>query len=83
VALEPRHERYPLAPVSTPDQTQQDQTPEDLPCPACRGTGRVISSLGGEPHELPCPWCDGTGRFLPGHDAQAAHPQGVEGEVHA
>jgi hypothetical protein len=40
----------------------------------------VISNLGGTPHELPCPWCDGTGRFLPEHDAQAAHPRGMEGE---
>ena len=41
-------------------------------CTACRGTGRVVSNLGGEPHPVPCPWCDGTGRFIPEHDAQAA-----------
>ncbi len=40
-------------------------------CSACRGTGRVTSSLGGEPHEVTCPWCEGSGRFKPGHDAQA------------
>jgi DnaJ-class molecular chaperone len=45
---------------------------EPPPCAPCRGTGRVISNLGGTPHEEPCPWCDGTGRFIPGHDAQAA-----------
>ncbi len=39
-------------------------------CRPCRGTGRVISALGGQPHELPCPWCDGTGRIIPGRDAQ-------------
>jgi DnaJ-class molecular chaperone len=40
-------------------------------CTACRGTGRVVSNLGGERHEVTCPWCDGTGRFIPDHDAQA------------
>ena len=41
------------------------------PCDACRGTGIVISHLGGEPHSEPCPWCDGGGVRLPAHDAQA------------
>jgi len=40
-------------------------------CSACRGTGSVISNLGGEPHELSCPWCDGSGVTTAGHDAQA------------
>jgi DnaJ-class molecular chaperone len=40
-------------------------------CSTCRGTGRVISNLGGSPQEVTCPWCEGTGRFIPGHDAQA------------
>jgi DnaJ-class molecular chaperone len=42
-----------------------------LPCDACRGSGVVISHLGGEPHEEPCPWCDGGGMRLSAHDAQA------------
>lgn len=41
------------------------------PCSACRGSGVVISNLGGEPQELACPWCDGGGVTLPEHDAQA------------
>jgi DnaJ-class molecular chaperone len=45
-------------------------------CTACRGTGRVTSTLGGERHEVICPWCEGTGRFVPGHDAQAAREGG-------
>jgi DnaJ-class molecular chaperone len=49
---------------------EPERTPDR--CPPCRGTGRVISRLGGEPHEVTCPWCDGTGRRTPGHDAQAA-----------
>jgi DnaJ-class molecular chaperone len=40
-------------------------------CRACRGTGKVISNLGGSPKEVDCPWCDGTGKYLPEHDAQA------------
>jgi hypothetical protein len=38
---------------------------------ACRGTGRVISNLGGTPSEVACPWCDGTGTRVAGIDAQA------------
>jgi DnaJ-class molecular chaperone len=30
-------------------------------CPPCRGTGQVISSLGGEPRKVTCPWCQGSG----------------------
>ena len=48
-----------------------DQPTAAPPCSACRGTGRVISRLGGEEHEVECPWCDGGGRRIPGHDAQA------------
>ena len=41
-------------------------------CNPCRGTGRVISGLGGEPKPVTCPWCDGDGVFVAGHDAQDA-----------
>lgn len=41
-------------------------------CAPCRGTGRVVSNLGGEPSTVPCPWCEGTGTFIAEHDAQAA-----------
>jgi DnaJ-class molecular chaperone len=53
-----------------------DQTPEPLPCSPCRGTGQVISNLGGSPSTLACPWCDGTGTFIAEHDAQAARREG-------
>jgi DnaJ-class molecular chaperone len=39
-------------------------------CLACRGTGRLISGLGGTPHEVTCPWCRGTGDRIPGVNAQ-------------
>jgi hypothetical protein len=38
---------------------------------ACRGSGQVISSLGGTPSMLACPWCGGSGERVPGIDAQA------------
>jgi DnaJ-class molecular chaperone len=50
-----------------------DDTPTPASCSACRGTGTVISSLGGAASELPCPWCEGGGvRLGTDHDAQAA-----------
>jgi DnaJ-class molecular chaperone len=48
------------------------ETPEPPECSACRGTGQLISNLGGSPSQVTCPWCEGTGRFIPDHDAQAA-----------
>ena len=53
--------------MSTPEPPEDRTT-----CTACRGTGEVVSNLGGSPSRVPCPWCEGTGRFLPEHDAQAA-----------
>jgi hypothetical protein len=38
---------------------------------ACRGTGRVISQLGGTESAVTCPWCEGSGLRLPEGDAQA------------
>jgi hypothetical protein len=38
---------------------------------ACRGSGQVISNLGGTPSRLTCPWCDGAGVRVAGIDAQA------------
>jgi hypothetical protein len=46
----------------------QEATPDA--CTPCRGTGRLISGLGGTPHEVKCPWCRGTGQRIPGIDAQ-------------
>jgi hypothetical protein len=46
-------------------------THEPRECMACRGTGRVISNLGGTPSTVDCPWCAGTGMRPPEIDAQA------------
>jgi hypothetical protein len=37
----------------------------------CRGTGKVISNLGGTPSSVTCPWCEGSGTRVVGIDAQA------------
>jgi DnaJ-class molecular chaperone len=51
-------------------------------CSACRGTGRVISGLGGTPHEVTCPWCGGDGVFKPGRNAQEGEkPSPPPGQV--
>lgn len=42
-----------------------------VPCSACRGSGHVISHLGGQRSVVECPWCDGGGVRLADHDAQA------------
>ena len=44
--------------------------------PACRGTGRIVSRLGGSASTVTCPWCEGRGQVIPGHDAQAARRAG-------
>ena len=41
---------------------------------ACRGSGQVISNLGGTPSKLTCPWCGGDGVRLADVDAQARWP---------
>jgi len=57
----------------TPNANTDARAAEPSECLACRGTGRLISGLGGTPHEVACPWCEGTGMRVPGIDAQA-HP---------
>jgi DnaJ-class molecular chaperone len=44
---------------------------EPRECMACRGSGQVISNLGGAPSDVACPWCEGSGTRQPGIDAQA------------
>jgi DnaJ-class molecular chaperone len=47
-----------------------DATAPPPECSACRGTGKVISGLGGTNTTVDCPWCEGTGTTIPGHNAQ-------------
>jgi DnaJ-class molecular chaperone len=44
---------------------------EPRECMPCRGTGEVISHLGGTASTVTCPWCGGGGVRVPGVDAQA------------
>ena len=55
--------------MATRDEIQPGEPP---PCAPCRGTGTVISNLGGIAQQVTCPWCEGGGVQLPEHDAQAA-----------
>ncbi len=48
---------------------------------SCRGTGKVISGLGGKPSTVVCPWCGGDGVRHPGVDAQAKWLDGAAGAV--
>jgi len=43
---------------------------------ACRGSGKVISHLGGTVSTVTCPWCHGGGVRVPGLDAQASWMDG-------
>lgn len=56
------------------DKGDGAEAPEPRACTVCRGTGTVISNLGGTPAQQDCPWCEGTGTEIPGHDAQAREP---------
>jgi len=56
--------------VATADDAHDPQR-----CTPCRGTGKVISTLGGTPEPVTCPWCEGSGRYDATHDAQAAKRQ--------
>jgi hypothetical protein len=40
----------------------------------CRGSGQVISNLGGSPSQVKCPWCAGSGVRVADIDAQAGWP---------
>jgi hypothetical protein len=54
---------------------QLDAAHEPRECMPCRGSGRVVSNLGGEPSTVTCPWCAGGGIRVPGSDAQAGWPR--------
>ncbi len=53
------------------DTHENEATHEPRECMACRGTGRVISNLGGSPRTVECPWCEGSGLRQVEIDAQA------------
>jgi DnaJ-class molecular chaperone len=56
------------------DQTEGSHGPRE--CIPCRGSGQVISNLGGRPSSVTCPWCAGGGVRLLEVDAQAKWLEG-------
>ena len=52
------------------DAQQAPSATEAAPCMPCRGSGSVVSNLGGKATNVSCPWCGGTGVRAPGVDAQ-------------
>jgi DnaJ-class molecular chaperone len=56
----------PIGMSTEPSETDRDRRI----CSPCRGSGKVISNLGGERREITCPWCEGSGEFKSEHDAQ-------------
>ena len=57
------------APSNGEDRTEEAHEPRE--CMPCRGSGELISNLGGEPSKVACPWCEGSGVRIAGIDAQA------------
>src|SRR6478736_1499617 len=53
----------------------QEQVSEARECMACRGSGSVISNLGGTPTTVTCPWCKGSGMRIAEVDAQAGRAE--------
>ncbi|HWW91279.1 MAG TPA: hypothetical protein VNY35_10935 [Solirubrobacteraceae bacterium] len=60
-----------MASENNDSEDRAESSHEPRECMACRGTGRVISNLGGSPSTVTCPWCGGGGVRVPGIDAQA------------
>jgi DnaJ-class molecular chaperone len=63
-----------VASKQTDDDDRADESHGPRECMPCRGTGKLISNLGGTPSTVACPWCDGGGVRVLGIDAQAKWP---------
>jgi DnaJ-class molecular chaperone len=60
-----------MASENSDSEDRVEASHEPRECMACRGTGRVISNLGGTASSVTCPWCEGRGVRIPDIDAQA------------
>jgi hypothetical protein len=49
----------------------------------CRGSGKILSGLGGSLSAVGCPWCNATGVKAAGVDAQAHWPASKEDHASA
>ena len=63
-----------MASETANNEDQPEAAHEPRECMPCRGSGRLISKLGGETSEVTCPWCAGGGMRVEGIDAQAGWP---------
>jgi hypothetical protein len=63
-----------VASDATNSEVQAEESHAPRECMPCRGTGQLISNLGGTPSNVTCPWCAGGGVRVPGSDAQAGWP---------
>jgi DnaJ-class molecular chaperone len=72
-----------MASEGSDSEGQAGTAHEPRECMACRGTGRVISNLGGTPGELTCPWCAGAGMRVADIDAQAVWAQRRDADADA
>jgi len=69
-----------VASESTDSEDRTEEAHQPRECMPCRGSGKVISNLGGTPSTVTCPWCEGGGVRLSGVDAQAKWQDGEKGE---
>jgi DnaJ-class molecular chaperone len=69
-----------VASESTDSEDRTEEAHQPRECMPCRGSGKVISNLGGTPSTVTCPWCEGGGVRLAGTDAQAKWQDGEKGE---
>ncbi len=67
-----------MANEQTGSEEQVGEAHEPRECMPCRGSGELISNLGGTPSKVSCPWCEGGGVRLSGIDAQARWGAGGE-----
>ena len=64
-----------MASEENDNEDRSDARHEPRECMPCRGSGQVISNLGGTPNMITCPWCAGAGVRVPDIDAQARWPR--------
>jgi hypothetical protein len=61
-----------LAPAMADNEQEASQQVPPQDCMPCRGSGHVVSHLGGTESQVTCPWCGGSGMRTQGVDAQAS-----------
>jgi DnaJ-class molecular chaperone len=67
-----------VASEKTDSDDRMEEAHQPRECMPCRGSGKVISNLGGTPSTVTCPWCEGGGIRLPEIDAQGKWREGEE-----